>query len=97
MASASGDPTGGDVAARSGGGRCDGAAVARCLGCAGFAIVVVYLGDRARADAVVDDVLAAGGVAVAIRADVGDPLDVARLLDETREALGGLVVLALLG
>ena len=58
----------------------------------GFAIVVGYLTDRRAADATVDEVLAAGGAALTIRADVGDELDVERMFTEATEAFGGVDV-----
>ncbi len=54
----------------------------------GCAVVVVYLRDQAAAEAVVDGVHAAGGTALAVRADLVDELDVERLFDETTVALG---------
>jgi 3-oxoacyl-[acyl-carrier protein] reductase len=62
----------------------------------GYAVVVVYLRDQVEAEAVVGEILAAKGSALAVRADVTDELDVVRLFDETAAAYGGvdLVVLA---
>ena len=54
----------------------------------GFAVVLVYLRDRRRADAVVEGVRTAGRAALAVRADVGDSLDVERVFDETNCAFG---------
>jgi 3-oxoacyl-[acyl-carrier protein] reductase len=69
----------------------------RELACAlahrGDAVVVVYLRDQDDADAVVEDILAAHGTALAVRADITDELDVARLFDETAAAFGGVDVL----
>jgi 3-oxoacyl-[acyl-carrier protein] reductase len=85
------DPVTGDrVAIVTGGGHRDGEAITRQLATDGFSVAVAYLVDRSRADALVDDVFAAGGAAVAIRADVEDELDVERLFDETSEAFGGV-------
>jgi short-subunit dehydrogenase len=55
-----------------------------------YAVVVVYLDDQSRAEATVDEVFAAGGTAVAVRADITDDLDVERLFDETIAAFGGV-------
>ena len=41
-----------------------------------------------------DDTLAADGTAVAVRADIGDQLDVERLLDESAAAFGGVDLVA---
>ena len=55
----------------------------------GFAVVLVYLSDQRRAEAIVDAVLARSGTALAVRADVADDLDVQRVFDETTFAFGG--------
>jgi NAD(P)-dependent dehydrogenase (short-subunit alcohol dehydrogenase family) len=57
-----------------------------------LAVVVAYLRDASAADAVVDEVLAAGGSALAVRADLTDPIDVERLFDETEAAFGAVDV-----
>jgi uncharacterized protein YbjT (DUF2867 family) len=59
----------------------------------GYAIVVVYLDDQRSAEATVEEVFAAAGTAVAVRADLTDALDVERLFDETTAAFGGIDVL----
>jgi 3-oxoacyl-[acyl-carrier protein] reductase len=56
----------------------------------GYAIVVVYLCDQPAAEGIVEEILAAGGAALAVRADVTDALDVERLFDETTAAFGGV-------
>ncbi len=56
----------------------------------GFALVLVYLQDERRADAVVDDIVAQGGTALAVRADVGAERDVERVFDEAALAFGGV-------
>jgi NAD(P)-dependent dehydrogenase (short-subunit alcohol dehydrogenase family) len=62
--------------------------VARRLARRDFAIVGVYLADQRGAEATVEAVFAAGSTGVAVRADVTDDLDVARLFDETEAAFG---------
>jgi 3-oxoacyl-[acyl-carrier protein] reductase len=57
--------------------------VARSLVDRGHAIVVVYLDDQGAAEATVEEILAAGGVAVAVRADLTDDLDVERVFTES--------------
>ena len=57
-----------------------------------FAVVLVYLRDPAEADAAVAEIMAAGGTAVAVRADVTDELDVERLFDETAAVFGDVDV-----
>ena len=62
--------------------------VARSLAARGYAVVVVYMRDRSEAEATVDEILAANGTALAVRADVTDELDVERLFEETTAAFG---------
>jgi 3-oxoacyl-[acyl-carrier protein] reductase len=66
--------------------------VVRALASRGYAIVIVYLDDQPLTEAIVEDVLAAGGTAVAVRADLGDELDVERLFAESIAAVGGVDV-----
>lgn len=65
-----------------------GRAVAERLAADGFAVVVHYSGNRARADEAVAAITAGGGTAEAVRADVADEAEVAALFDRA-EALGG--------
>jgi 3-oxoacyl-[acyl-carrier protein] reductase len=78
------------VAIVTGGSRGVGRHVAGRLARRGYAVVVDYAHDQRDADAAVDEILAAGGCAVAIRADVTDALDVQRLFEETVEAFGAV-------
>jgi NAD(P)-dependent dehydrogenase (short-subunit alcohol dehydrogenase family) len=73
-----------------GGGRGIGAATARLAAARGFAVCVNYRKDRDAADAVVRDIEAAGGRAVAIAADVAVESEVVRLFLECDEQLGVL-------
>jgi 3-oxoacyl-[acyl-carrier protein] reductase len=87
------DPTSSDAVAIVSGGSCGaGREIARKLASRGYAVVVVYLRDQGEAEAAVEEILAAGGTAVAIRADVADELDVERLFTETSAAFGGVDV-----
>jgi len=79
-----------EVAIVTGGSRGIGREIARALARRGAAVVVVYTGDQIAAEAVVDQILAADGTALAVRADVSDELDVERLFDETEAMLGGV-------
>ncbi|MBM2620703.1 SDR family oxidoreductase [Actinoplanes sp. LDG1-06] len=70
-----------------------GAAIARTLADAGAAVAVNYRSDAAGAERVVADIVAKGGRAVAIQADVAVPDDVTRLFEQTRAAFGPVDVL----
>jgi 3-oxoacyl-[acyl-carrier protein] reductase len=82
----------GRVAIVTGGSRGAGQATVRRLAASGYAVVVNYLHSQRAAECAVDAVLAGGGDAVAIRADVADDLDVQRLFAETIAAFGGIDV-----
>ena len=70
-----------------------GAAVAERLARDGLAVVVNYVSGAPAADALVERIRAAGGRAIAVQADVSDPLAVASLLAQAAEAFGGVDVL----
>jgi 3-oxoacyl-[acyl-carrier protein] reductase len=82
------------VAIVTGGARGVGLEITRTLAGRGFAVVLSYAVDQAAAEAAVEEVLAADGVALAVRADVADELDVARLFRETTEAFAEIDVVA---
>jgi 3-oxoacyl-[acyl-carrier protein] reductase len=82
------------VAIVAGGSHAIGRDVVRALAGRGFAIVVVYLDDQRAAEATVEEVLAGGGTAVAVRANLSDDLDVERLFVESVAAFGGVDVIA---
>lgn len=65
-----------------------GAAIAARLAADGFAVVVNYAGNETAAAAVVARIEAEGGCAVAARADVADPGQVAALFDRAEAAFG---------
>src|ERR1700674_4470275 len=67
-----------------------GAATVRLLGARGADVIVNYRTEQAAADAVVGDIKAAGGRALAVAADVGVEADVLRLFAETDRAVGAL-------
>ena len=81
------------VAIVTGGSRGVGREVVRKLANRGYAVVVGYIRDQGAADSIVEEVLAAGGTALTIRADVADELDVERVFAETTEAFGGIDIL----
>jgi NAD(P)-dependent dehydrogenase (short-subunit alcohol dehydrogenase family) len=67
-----------------------GAAVARLAATRGFAVCVNYLRDERGARAVVDDIVAAGGRAIAVRADVSREAEIERLFATSDAELGPL-------
>jgi len=69
-----------------------GAAIAKALGTAGAAVVVNYAASKQAADAVVAAIKAAGGSAIAIRADVRDAHQVARMFEAAQRVFGALEV-----
>ena len=80
------------VAIVTGGSGSIGRAVARKLAIGDYAVVINYLNGQHAADAAVEEILAANGCAVAVRADVADELDVERLFGEAIDAFGGVDV-----
>jgi NAD(P)-dependent dehydrogenase (short-subunit alcohol dehydrogenase family) len=80
------------VAIVTGGSFGTGREVARALASWGWAIVVVYLEHQRTAEATVEEILAAEGKIVAVRADLADDLDVQRLFAESSAAFGGVDV-----
>ncbi len=70
-----------------------GRATAIKLAADGFQVVVNYRGDESEAAAVVSEIEAAGGTAVAIRADVTDTDQVGAMIEETINTFGRLDVL----
>lgn len=81
----------GKVALVTGGSRDIGRAVCVKLGSEGANVVVNYNSNQADADATVAAVEAAGGKAIAVKADVTKPADVDALVAATSEAFGGKI------
>jgi 3-oxoacyl-[acyl-carrier protein] reductase len=70
-----------------------GRAVARRLASDGFAVVVNYAGNAAKAEEVVAEIkAAASGQAIAVQADVANAADVERLFKEAVDTFGGINV-----
>jgi 3-oxoacyl-[acyl-carrier protein] reductase len=69
-----------------------GRAVSLRLAGDGFAVVVNYAGNEAKADEVVTEIKTAGGRAITIQADVANAADVERLLRNTLGAFGRIDV-----
>src|SRR5215468_10474536 len=65
-----------------------GAATARLAAGRGYAVCVNYLRNRSAAEAVVGDIVTAGGAAIAVGADVASEADVVRLFAAVDRSLG---------
>jgi len=76
-----------------GGSRGIGASVAVGAAQRGYGIAINYKGNRQRADAIVSEIVKAGGKAIAIQGDIGHEPDVERLFAETDKALGRVTAL----
>lgn len=76
------------VALVTGAGKRIGRGIALELAQAGWAVAVHYNSSRQDADAVVDQIVAAGGRAAAIQGNLADPLAVDEIVPATRKALG---------
>lgn len=73
-----------------GGSRGIGAATARLAAQAGYAVGLSYRQDAQAAVGIVREIEAAGGRALAVQPDVGNPDDVERIFDTVQTGLGGL-------
>ncbi|HEX9274218.1 MAG TPA: SDR family NAD(P)-dependent oxidoreductase, partial [Candidatus Binatia bacterium] len=69
-----------------------GRAVAKRLGQDGFAVVVNYASSASQAESVVAEIKAAGGEAIAVKADISNKADVERLFEETLKHFGSIDV-----
>jgi hypothetical protein len=81
------------VAIVTGGSSRAGREVARGFASWAWPIVLVYLDDQAQAEATAAEIIAAGGATVAVRADLGDGLDVERMFTESIAAFGSVDVI----
>lgn len=86
------DEGGRRVAIVTGGSRGIGRAVSQRLAHDGYAVVVNFAGDTAAAAETVAAITAAGGSAIAHRADVADEHEVAGLFDRAEQEFGGIDV-----
>jgi 3-oxoacyl-[acyl-carrier protein] reductase len=67
-----------------------GRSIAQRLGKDGAAVAVNYVASPEKAEAVVKEIIASGGRAIAIQGNVADKADVTRLFDETEKQLGSI-------
>ena len=70
-----------------------GAAIAKRLAQDGIAVIVNYARGKDAADEVVSAIEAAGGKALAVQADIGEPTGMAALFDAAEKAFGGVDIL----
>jgi NAD(P)-dependent dehydrogenase (short-subunit alcohol dehydrogenase family) len=80
----------GPVLLITGGGRGIGAATARLAAARGYQVAVNYRTDATAADAVVREITAAGGTAIAVQADVASEPEIIRLFEDVDRRLGRL-------
>jgi 3-oxoacyl-[acyl-carrier protein] reductase len=83
----------GKVAIVTGASKGIGAGIAKALGAAGASVVVNYSSSKAGADSVVEAIAAAGGRAIAVKADVSKAAEAQALVDDAIKAFGRLDVL----
>lgn len=70
-----------------------GAGIAKHLAAAGASVVVNYSSSKAGADAVVAQITANGGKAIAVQGNVSSEADITRLFAETQKAFGAVDIL----
>ena len=91
MSSTTHQPLAGKVALVTGGSRSIGAAIVRRLAADGAAVAFTYVASSAPADALVQEIEAADGTALAIEADAGDAAQVQAAVARTAATFGGRI------
>ncbi|HEL3782237.1 TPA: SDR family NAD(P)-dependent oxidoreductase, partial [Stenotrophomonas maltophilia] len=80
------------VALVTGGSRGIGAAISRRLAADGFAVAINYAGRHEEAEALANELMAKGGQAIALQADVANPQSVQSLFEAIEARFGGVDV-----
>jgi 3-oxoacyl-[acyl-carrier protein] reductase len=83
----------GQVAVVTGASKGIGASIALHMAAEGASVVVNYASSKAGADRVVNEIVGAGGNAIAVQANLAKPADIERLFAETKKAFGKLDIL----
>ncbi|KAB2527612.1 3-oxoacyl-ACP reductase FabG [Pseudomonas koreensis] len=86
-------PLTGKIAIVTGGSRSIGAAIAKRLAADGATVAITYNASPDRAEAVVQEIVAAGGLAVALAADAGNPEAVRAAIAEVAQRFGKIDIL----
>ncbi|UTH37731.1 3-oxoacyl-ACP reductase FabG [Pseudomonas sp. KHPS1] len=86
-------PLSGQIAIVTGGSRSIGAAIAKRLAADGASVAITYNASPERAEQVVDEILAAGGTAIALAADAGNPEAVRSAVQQVAARFGKVDIL----
>jgi 3-oxoacyl-[acyl-carrier protein] reductase len=70
-----------------------GAGIAKAFANQGAKVVINYLSNHLKADQLVDEITSHGGKAIAVKANISEPLDIAQLFETTINVFGRLDIL----